>query len=107
DEAMTKKKLQAVMVAIYNNYGQDETARIADDLKLLGFSYATISGLSMGMSDFTVIHGVDKVLSEAENKTALISDQYGEGLITNDERYRLTVDNWMDTDNTIQEMLEE
>ncbi|HUC95403.1 MAG TPA: DNA-directed RNA polymerase subunit beta' [Candidatus Saccharimonadia bacterium] len=107
DESMTKKKLQAVMVAVYNKYGQDVTANIADKLKDLGFNYATVSGLSMGMSDFTEIQGLEKTLSGAEDKTAEISDQYDEGLITNDERYRLIVDNWMETDNNIQEMLEE
>lgn len=106
DDAMTKKKLQGVMSYTYNAFGQDETARIADDLKELGFSYATLSGLSMGMSDFTDIKGLSDRIELAEGQDAKISNQYGEGLITNDERYRLTIDNWMNTDTNIQEMLE-
>jgi DNA-directed RNA polymerase subunit beta' len=106
DDAMTKKRLQSVMSYTYNLFGQDETARIADDLKQLGFTYATMSGLSMGMSDFTEIEGLDKRIDIAEDQDAKISHQYGEGLITNDERYRLTIDNWMDTDSEIQQMLE-
>jgi DNA-directed RNA polymerase subunit beta' len=106
DDAMTKKKLQAVMALAYNLFGQDITAKIADDLKDLGFNYATSSGLSMGMSDFTEIEGLDVEIAKAEDRSAKISDQYNEGLITDDERYRLTVDNWMDTDGQIQVMLE-
>ncbi len=106
DDAMTKKKLQAVMSYTYNSFGQDVTAKIADDLKELGFNYATLSGLSMGMSDFTDIEGLADRIEVAEVQDANISNQYSEGLITNDERYRLTIDNWMNTDSNIQEMLE-
>ncbi len=53
DETMTKKRLQQVMAKVYARYGQEKTAEIADDLKDLGFYYATISGLSMGMGDFS------------------------------------------------------
>jgi DNA-directed RNA polymerase subunit beta' len=106
DDAMTKKKLQAVMSYAYNSFGQDATAKIADELKELGFRYATVSGLSMGMSDFTEIAGLDERIESAEDQDAKISHQYSEGLITDDERYRLTIDNWMETDGNIQEMLE-
>src|SRR5487761_900114 len=46
DETMTKKRLQKVMALIYNQYGQEQTARVADDLKDLGFHHSTMSGLS-------------------------------------------------------------
>src|SRR6202007_2509310 len=49
DEPMTKKRLKKVMSAVYAQYGQDLTAEIADDLKDIGFRYATGSGLSVGM----------------------------------------------------------
>ncbi len=98
DEPMTKKKLATVMAQVYDKYGQDETARIADDLKSLGFTYATRSGLSLGMSDFRDIEGLEAILKEGEKKAAIISEQYDQGFITDEERYRLTVETWMDTD---------
>ena len=58
DEAMTKKKLDRVMALVYQKYGQAKTAEIADDLKDLGFEYATKSGLSMGMGDFRDLKGL-------------------------------------------------
>ncbi len=48
DETMTKKRLQKVMAQVYAAYGQEMTAEIADDLKDIGFYYATLSGLSYG-----------------------------------------------------------
>jgi DNA-directed RNA polymerase subunit beta' len=81
DEPMTKKKLSAAMALAYQKYGQAKTAEIADDLKDLGFEYAT--------------------------KAAQISEQYDQGFITEDERYRLTVETWMDTDAEVQQTLSE
>ena len=107
DDTMTKKKLASVMSLAYQKYGQDETARIADDLKDIGFEYATISGLSLGMDDFSDIPDLHKMLDEGEQKAIEISKQYDQGFITDDERYRLTVDNWMDTATTVQAVLSE
>lgn len=105
DEPMTKKKLQQVMAAVYSQYGQATTAIIADELKDLGFKYATSSGISMGMGDFTTIEGADKSIDDGEVRAAAISEQYEEGFITEDERYRLTVENWTKVDSRVQELL--
>ncbi len=107
DEAMTKKRLQKVMAAVYKQYGQEKTAEIADNLKDLGFRYATMSGLSMGMGDFEPITGLADVLKEGETKSAGISDQYEQGFITDDERHRLTIENWTKIDTRVQDLLAE
>lgn len=105
DDAMTKKKLQAVVAAAYQKYGQTVTASIADDLKDLGFQYATRSGLSMGMDDFSDITGLDDIIKEGEAQASKISEQYDQGFITEDERYRLTVETWQDIDAKVQSTL--
>ncbi len=107
DITMTKKQLQKVMALAYEKYGQDITARIADDLKDLGFEYATKSGLSLGMSDFSDIPSLNSLLDEGEKKATEISEQYDQGFITDDERYRLTVDTWMSVDANVQSVLSE
>jgi len=107
DEAMTKKRLQKVMALVYQRYGQDKTAEIADDLKDLGFYYATLSGLSMGMSDFSPITGMDSMINDGETRAAAISEQFVQGFITEDERYRLTIDNWKKIETKVQESLTE
>ncbi|MDB5176098.1 MAG: rpoC [Candidatus Saccharibacteria bacterium] len=105
DETMTKKRLQKVMASIYQQYGQDLTAEIADKLKDIGFDYATQSGLSMGMGDFTAVTGMNVVVDKGEERAAAISDQYDQGFITDDERHRLTVDNWIKIQEQVQGML--
>ncbi len=105
NEPMSKKKLQGVMALVYEMYGQSRTAEIADYLKDLGFEFATRSGLSMGMDDFSDIVGLDAIMDAAEVKSANISEQFDQGFITDEERYRLTVENWMTTDATVQKTL--
>jgi len=105
NDAMTKKRLQKVMAAVYQKYGQVETAKIADRLKDLGFSYATFSGLSMGMGDFRLVSGMDELLVEGEKRATNISEQYEQGFITDEERSRLTVENWTKIDTQVQDLL--
>lgn len=107
NEAMTKKKLASVMSLTYSIYGQDVTAEIADELKDLGFTYATVSGLSMGMTDFSDMKDLKGLVDKGENRATEISKQYEAGFITEDERYRLTVETWMDTDTAVQDALAE
>ena len=107
NEAMTKKRIQNVMSQVYEKYGQEKTAEIADNLKDLAFEYATISGLSVGMDDFPGVTDLDKIVAEGEKQATEISKQYDAGFVTNDERYRLTVENWMKVDNKVQDTLAE
>ncbi len=107
DDVMTKKKLQKVMAAVYQQYGQDETAEVADKLKDIGFEYATVSGLSMGMGDFEEVRGMQGQIDSGEERSTAISEQYEQGFITEDERHRLTVDNWTKVATKVQDLLAE
>lgn len=105
DQPMTKKRLNAVLALAYQQFGQAKTAEIADDLKALGFEYATKSGLSLGMSDFREVEGLQGMIDVGEEAAADISEQYDQGFITEEERYRLTIENWTDVSNKVQATL--
>ncbi len=105
NDTMTKKKLTAVMGRVFAQYGSEVTAEIADELKRLGFSYATFAGISTGMDDYIDLEGLDALIDAGEEKASAISDQYEQGLITEEERYRLTVNTWRDVDENAQAKL--
>ncbi len=107
NQAMTNKQLEKVMTMTYQRYGQDATAIIADDLKDLGFRYATYSGLSIGMNDFSDLAKLPSIVAGGEKRATEISKQYAAGFITDDERYRLTVDTWTDVDAKVEQALAE
>lgn len=107
NEPMTKKKLAFVMSQIYEQYGQDTAALVADDLKTLGFHFATISGLSTGMDDYQDLENLEEIIGKGEDRAVKISEQYDQGFITDEERYRLTVQTWKSVDKDILSALEE
>ncbi|MEI6237375.1 MAG: DNA-directed RNA polymerase subunit beta' [Candidatus Saccharibacteria bacterium] len=107
NEAMPKKKIQKVMASVYEKYGQEKTAEIADNLKDLAFHFATVSGISMGMDDFPEVEGVGELIEHGEERATEINDQFEAGFMTNDERYRLTVENWMKVDAQVTQTLAE
>jgi DNA-directed RNA polymerase subunit beta' len=107
NETMTSRKLDAVMSYTYQKYGQEKTAEIADDLKDLGFRYATKSGISIGMDDFSDLKVLHQIVDDGEKRATDVSRQYAQGLITDDERYRLTIEAWTDVDAMVEKSLAE
>ncbi len=107
NDVINKKRLKKLLGELFARYGSDETAEMANNLKDIGFRYATKSGLSTGMDDYFKIQGVDGAIEEGEKAESIISDQYEQGLITDEERYQLTVKAWNEVDAKVMEMLRE
>jgi len=106
EEVMNKKNLNRVLARIFNKYGQEVTAETADAIKDLSLEYATRAAVSTGMSDYFDIPEMDSIIAGGDERSALISDQYENGLITDEERYSLTVETWRDIDKKISAVLE-
>ena len=106
EDIMGKKRLNKVLSTIFNEYGQQKTADTADAIKDLALEYATIAAVSTGMTDYFEVENLDVVIGEGDERAAKISDQYEQGLITEDERYSLTVANWRGVDKKVLEVLQ-
>lgn len=105
---MTKKALKKVLSRIFLAYGQEQTARTADDIKDLALKYATEGAVSTGMNDYFAVPEVDaEIIPAGDKRTAQISEQYEQGLITDEERYNLTVETWRNADKEIVKVLNE
>ena len=106
EEVMNKKNLNRVLARIFNKYGQEQTAVTADDIKDLALEYATRAAVSTGMNDYFDIPEMEEIIAAGDERAAQISDQYENGLITDDERYSLTVETWRDIDKKLSAVLE-
>lgn len=82
---------------------EDETTKLIDDLKNFGFTGATNSGLSVAVSDCVMIQDKKQLILEANKKAEEIEENYRQGLITADEKRRLTNETWIDTTDEIAE----
>ena len=107
EDTMTKKALNRVLARIFNTYGQEQTAVSADNIKDLALEYATASAVSTGMTDYFDVPELAGIIDEGDDRTALVSGQYEQGLITDDERYSLTVETWRNIDKKIDAVLQE
>jgi DNA-directed RNA polymerase subunit beta' len=83
--------------------GNAATAVTLDDLKQLGFDYATKSGISIAMNDIEEPPAKSELLGEADKQISIIEDQFSHGLVTEDERYENAVQVWMKTTDKITE----
>ena len=107
NNVQTKKQLKKVLAQIFNKYGAEETAKIADRMKGQAFRFATTAAVSTGMTDYVHFDEIAEFVAEGDAKAALISEQFDQGLITEDERYNLTVNAWRNVDNKITAFLQD
>jgi len=94
NSVQNKKQLKKVLAQIFNKYDAETTAQTADRMKGLAFRFATIAAVSTGKDDYIVFKETAEFIAEGDAKVALIADQFDQGLITEDERYSLTVAAW-------------
>ncbi len=103
-----KKELSKILGRVYAEVGEAATAKLADDIKDLGFKFATKSGISVSVFDLKVPPSKKEIIEKANSIVEKISVQYGQGLITNEERYNHTIKIWSRVKGDItQEMIKE
>ncbi|MBR3172793.1 DNA-directed RNA polymerase subunit beta' [Candidatus Saccharibacteria bacterium] len=106
NSVQTKKHLSKVMADIFDLYGSDVMVKTADALKDLAFEYETIASISTAKDDYPTYDEIDDFIAEGDAKTAMIQEQFNDGLVTEEERYKLTIANWRDIDKKISEFLQ-
>ncbi|MDO4741870.1 MAG: DNA-directed RNA polymerase subunit beta' [Candidatus Saccharibacteria bacterium] len=105
NSVQTKKHLSKVMADIFELYGSKVMVETADALKDLSFEYETIASISTAKDDYPTYPEIDDFIAEGDAKTAMIQEQYNDGLVTEEERRKLTIANWRDIDKRISEFL--
>ncbi len=101
DKVIDKSGLKQIVTSCYKLLDSYDMAMVLDNLKRLGFHYATQSGTTISMSDIEVPPSKPKLIEQADERAAIIESQYHRGLITEDERYSSVVGVWMETTDQI------
>ncbi|MDO4978831.1 MAG: DNA-directed RNA polymerase subunit beta' [Candidatus Saccharibacteria bacterium] len=107
NSVQTSKQLKKVMANVFDNYGGEVTVETADKIKNLAFEYETIASVSTCKDDYPTYPEIQDFIAEGDSKAALIQDQFNQGLVTNEERYKLIVASWRDIDKKISDFLKE
>src|SRR5580765_3089184 len=98
---LKKKGLQQLVQSCYLKFGLEKTVEMLDSLKNLGFTYATKSGLSIGIDDLVIPEKKVALVSAARDEVIKVESQYLEGAITNGERYNKVIAIWSEATEDI------
>jgi DNA-directed RNA polymerase subunit beta' len=91
---LKKKGLTQLVQYCYLKYGLTITVQMLDEVKKLGFLYATRAGISIGIDDMVVPEEKPKLVRDAEKAVIEVQQQYQEGAITQGERYNKIIEIW-------------
>jgi len=93
--------LEVLIKKMFTLCGYSRTVQFLDDVKDLGFTYATLGGLSIGVDDLKVPESKPKMIEETRKEVARIEKEYRKGLISEGERYNRIIDLWTSLTNKI------
>jgi len=91
---MSGDDLRDLVSWAFKHLGHDKMVELLDDLKNVGFKYASLAGISIAMDDMHIPHEKQKLIELAREQVVEIEEQYQNGLITEGERYNKIVDVW-------------
>src|SRR5205809_1082549 len=105
---LKKKGLSELVNFAFINYGNDMTVRLLDQLKDLGFLYATKAGISIGVDDMVIPSTKGAIVDGARKAVLEVERQRLDGAITHGERHNKIIDIWhRATENVSDEMFSE
>ncbi len=100
-----KKDLSLLVEKCYKELGHYRTVQLLDDLKNMGFRYATTAGLSISVSDMHIPKIKKDEIAEARKKVKTIEQQAKNGVITESERYNKIIDIWTHVTERISDVM--
>ena len=92
----TKSSIEDLVSECYGSFGKDITTVVLDDIKDIGFKFATQSGTTIAIKDIVTPPQKQSLLSSADQKIRKLDEQYMEGMITEVERYQSSISVWED-----------
>jgi DNA-directed RNA polymerase subunit beta' len=96
-----KKSLRNLVAWSYKHHGTAATAAMADDLKDLGFHYATQAAVSISVDDLRIPGDKAALLQQAEEQITATEERYRLGEITEVERHTKVIDTWTETNERL------
>ncbi len=93
--ACLRRRASAQLVSFcYLKYGLELTVKMLDEVKQLGFNYATRAGLSIGIDDLVIPDNKKTLVRDAEKQVVDVQQQYLDGAITDGERKNKVIEIW-------------
>ncbi|MGH2707155.1 MAG: DNA-directed RNA polymerase subunit beta', partial [Actinomycetota bacterium] len=101
-----KKELSPIVEELAERYDKVDVARTLDNIKSLGFHYATKAGVTIGLEDATTAPNKPRILAYYEAQAEKVEGQYRRGVITDDERRQELIEIWTKATDEVKEDME-
>ena len=105
NELLTKKRLRQIIGYCFRIAGLATTVEFLDNLKQMGFEFATRGGLSVGIPDVIVPKEKYEIIEQAQKRVDEIENAYQNGVISFGERYNKIIDTWSTATNRVADKL--
>ena len=100
-----KKQLRHLLAWSFSNYDSMQACELADELKYLGFKYASLAGISISIEDLKVPFIKSLMLKKANQEILNAEKIYLKGKITEVERFQKIIDTWNLTSEALKEQV--
>ena len=101
NQTFSKKELKQVIYDAFTNYGIARASELADEMKELGFHYATQAGISISVEDLKIPPSKQGLLEASQNEILESDLAYARGEVTSVERFQKVIDTWNNTSETL------
>lgn len=101
NKILKKKDIGALVDYIYKHGGYGVTPKFLDNLKDLGFKYATSAGISISVDDIRIPDSKEGLVAVAKKEVIEVQKQFNQGLLTEQERYNKIIDIWTMLNNKL------
>ena len=102
-----KKQLQKIIKASIEKHGFTETAELLDRIKSMGYKYSTLGAITVSAADMSIPEKKYELVRTTEEHVGEIADLFKMGMITDDERHRLVIEEWEKTTKDVTNALME
>src|SRR5690554_2247680 len=102
---VNKPFLSKVISRVFKLLDINETSKILDKVKNLGFKFSTVAGFTISYSDINIFSKKDELISDVEEKLHEIDDAYDMGLMNEEERRNLVISHWEEAIRTVRDEL--
>jgi DNA-directed RNA polymerase subunit beta' len=101
-----KSDVRTLIEEVIGHYDKGQVERFLDSVKTLGFTFATRSGLTIGLEDVKTPPDKPKILEEYEGRAVKVEDLFLQGIITDDERRQELIEIWTEATEKVKDAME-
>ncbi len=105
NKEIERKTMAGIMDDLIVRYSIDRVPAILNDIKKFGFTYTTYSGVTWGIDDVQTPAGKGAVVAAAKEESEKVNDQFGDGLLSEEERIRKNIEIWHKAKSDIEKLI--